>query len=424
MKSKKRLFKTILEFLVLTLIMGFTVTWFMGTTYAVMSPGNPDVIVTIDGNGQISQEGNLYGSGLWYPDEKGRDGIIRIYNNYRSTRLTNLGVVVELNSYNQDYTELEVKQAFLSHMRLTIKKGQWLEFGEVPIVYDKPLADLMNGIILENNDQLSITASKPLDLKYTMRMDEDAGNNLQSLSAEVSFIIKTPLDYTAGEDGNHGGGSNHGGDNNSENNGIENNMPSGNAVTQILIEEPTIKIPDIDGHWAHDCIVALFEAKIIQGNESGNIRPDDNITRAEAAVLVGKALKLEPKDTLMPKYVDPIPKWARGYVNITSEEEIFKGYPFGWFRPSNNITREEMIAVLTRAFQLSLDDKGLELPFTDKNDIGNWALENVKIGYEDKVITGYPDNNYKPNNKITRAEAFTIICKLLKYHETHLQSLQ
>jgi hypothetical protein len=170
--------------------------------------------------------------------------------------------------------------------------------------------------------------------------------------------------------------------------------------------------------------MTLLEKGIIQGNEKGEIKPDDYITRAEAAVLVGKALKLEPKDTIIPKYVDPIPKWARGYVNITSDEEIFKGYPFGFFRPSNNITREEMIAVLDRAFELTLEDKSLELPFTDKDEIGYWAVEHVKSGYEDKVITGYPDNTYKPNNKITRAEAFTIICKLLKYHETHLQKVQ
>ncbi len=139
---------------------------------------------------------------------------------------------------------------------------------------------------------------------------------------------------------------------------------------------------------------------------------------------MGKALKLNPKDTSNIKYKDIIPKWAQGYVNITSEENIYRGYPNGQFKPSNSITREEMIAVLTRAFKLSLDDKSLVLPFDDKNKIGAWSEENIKAGYEDKVIEGYPDNTYRPQNKITRAEAFTIICKLLEYHETHLKKLQ
>jgi hypothetical protein len=406
MKKKKKLYKTISEFIVFTLIMGFIVTELMGTTYATLSTGNPDAIVTINKDGHISQQGNLFGDELWYPDEKGRDGVIRIINNYRSTKLTNLGVSVKLNNFRDGYTETEVRQSFLNHMRLTIKKGRLLEFGDDSIINDISLADFLNGIALDENNQINISASSPLDLKYTMRMDEDAGNELQSMSAEVSFIIKTPITTNDDDDDD------------------DDDKPIDDDDPDPIIEEPINIIPDLDGHWAHDCIMTLLEKGIIQGNEKGEIKPDDYITRAEAAVLVGKALKLEPKDTIIPKYVDPIPKWARGYVNITSDEEIFKGYPFGFFRPSNNITREEMIAVLDRAFELTLEDKSLELPFTDKDEIGYWAVEHVKSGYEDKVITGYPDNTYKPNNKITRAEAFTIICKLLKYHETHLQKVQ
>ena len=83
----------------------------------------------------------------------------------------------------------------------------------------------------------------------------------------------------------------------------------------------------------------------------------------------------------------------------------------------SQITRKEMIAVLIRTFEISLEDKSLELPFKDKEDIGNWALEYVKAGYEKGVIVGYPDNTYIPKNPITRAETFTIICKLLGLHE-------
>jgi len=76
-----------------------------------------------------------------------------------------------------------------------------------------------------------------------------------------------------------------------------------------------------------------------------------------------------------------------------------------------------MIAVLTRAFNITLKDESLELPFKDKDDIGEWAVKYVKAGYESGVIVGYPDNTYRPKNPITRAETFTIICKLLGLHE-------
>ncbi len=405
MKYKKNLFYRILGFVVFTLIMGFIATGVMENTFATPSNGEPDVIVTIDANGHISQEGNLFGEDLWYPNEKGRDGIIRIYNNYRETKLTSLGVEVELNK--EDY----IYQSFLKHMKLTIKKGRWLDFGETSLVNDKSLGDFLRGITLEKNDQLSITSVHPLDLKYTMRMDEEAGNELQNLTAQVSFMIKTPITNT-----DH--------DNPKDDEKDKDKDKDDGDEKQVFVEEPLNIIPDIGGHWAHECIIALLENGIIEADKDGNVRPDDYITRAETAMLMAKALKLEPKYNLAPKYVDQIPDWAVGYVNITSEKNIFLGYPGRLFKAENGITREEIIAVLTRAFKLSLDDKNLELPFIDKESIGAWAQESVKAGFEDKVILGYPDNTYRPRNNITRAEAFTIICKLLGYHDIHMYKLQ
>lgn len=91
------------------------------------------------------------------------------------------------------------------------------------------------------------------------------------------------------------------------------------------------------------------------------------------------------------------------------------------FKPDNYITREEMVAVLIRAFNITLEDESLELPFADKDHIGQWALEYVKAGYENGIIEGYPDNTFRPKNPITRAETFTIICKLMGWHEEHSQ---
>ncbi len=417
MKKTKKLLRWACEFLIFTLVMGFIVSQFMGTTFAVMSSGDPNIVITIDQNGHISQTGNLFGDELWYPDNNGRDGVIRIYNNYKSTKLTSLGVDITLNSYRDGYNESEVYQSFLNHMKLSIKKGSWLEFGDSYIIHDMPLAEFKNGITLDINNQVNISASKPLDLKYTLYMDEEAGNELQNLDANVAFLIKTPIDTTG--DNNNPGNE----DPSDPGPTVPVSNPTNTEEKQLLIEEPLIKIPDIDGHWAHDCIVALLDKGIIQGDEKGRIRPDDPITRAESAVLVAKALNLQPNDSKTQKYKDTVSQWALGYVNITTDKIIFKGYPNGQFKPNNNITREEMMTVLTRAFKLKLDDQSLQLPFEDKAKIGAWAEESVKAGFEDQVITGYPDNTYRPQDKITRAETFTIICKLLGYHETHLKKI-
>ena len=166
----------------------------------------------------------------------------------------------------------------------------------------------------------------------------------------------------------------------------------------------------------------------IEDYRNGTVKPEDyieqavqpklNITRAEAAMLIGKALGLEEVEKFFSGYIDGVPDWAKGYIIATSDKEIFEGYPGNLFRANNYITREEMTAVLIRAFEKKYE-KEIELGFIDKAEIAKWSEDYVKSAVQNKVIEGYPDNTFKPKNNITRAEAFTIICKLLGLHEEH-----
>lgn len=174
---------------------------------------------------------------------------------------------------------------------------------------------------------------------------------------------------------------------------------------------------DIQEYWAHDCIISLLEHGIIQGYPDGSIRAENHITRAEMATLISNALFIEPTEEKSP-FKDEIPQWAEYHIAELSKRKVFLGYPSGKFYPQNFITREEAAAVLVRAF---CDDITCgELSFADTNDISLWARDCIYTGTLQEVINGYPDNTFKPHNLITRAEVFTIICKLLGYHREHM----
>jgi hypothetical protein len=230
-------------------------------------------------------------------------------------------------------------------------------------------------------------------------MDESAGNNLQGLKATVDFIINTQENpYSEPPD--------------------DNKHKDEKDKKDNLIEEPVDVIPDISGHWAHDCIIALIEHDVLEPDSYGSIRPEDYITRAEAAVLMGRALKLEPSTYISTGYSDAIPTWAREYIIATTNKGVFKGYPGKVFKPNMNISREEMTAVLMRAFRKdSVSEK--EMTFTDSNKIARWARGNVAASVEQGIVSGYSDNTFRPKAYMTRAEAFTIVCRLLEYHEEH-----
>jgi hypothetical protein len=381
--------------LMVIIIIFFSTFWGAAVSLAT----NPDPDVTLDVSGNGSTAGPMFTGGLWAPGMS-QTGTLRLNNNHTErVRVNSLGLSMELLN---DRAEIiapgePLYETFAKNMKLTIKKGRLLAFSDT--VFDGSFFELLyesgdetyRGYALLEEDRFNINKNDSEDLEYTVHMDEKAGNYMQGLKAMVAFLV-----------------------NMDENPAPEHKYRNNNNE---LVEEPLEEYPDIGSHWAHDCIAALLQHGIIHGYPDGTIRPDNYITRAEAAVLVANALKLGEKEGTLP-YVDPIPAWAQGYILSATEKDVFEGYPGNVFNPDSYITREEMAAVLIRAFDKKAID-GTELIFKDTDDIGKWAEEYVKAGVDNSVITGYPDNTFKPEDKVTRAEAFTMICKLLGYHSEH-----
>ncbi|MFZ5596938.1 MAG: Calx-beta domain-containing protein [Bacillota bacterium] len=200
----------------------------------------------------------------------------------------------------------------------------------------------------------------------------------------------------------------------------------GKAVLTIIDNDTTppaaegIEPTDSAGHWAHDCIIALLEEGVINGYPDFTIRPDYSITRAEAAVLVVNALKLgdyQPINSTGP-YRDALPEWAKKAILTATEKGIMAGYTDGAFRPDQFITRAEMCTVLIKAFPGNRVE-GFQMDFTDNADIPAWSYQFVEKAAGNRIVTGYPDRTFRPNSNITRAESFTIICKLTGLHDRH-----
>jgi hypothetical protein len=362
-------------------------------------------------SGEKSEGGPIFdttgdiANGLWAPGVE-NSGIIRIHNNY-SGRISihNLGIKMKLYSTitDKDVSDTELIEEFARAMKLTIMKGSLLVFGNT--IYNKSFYEMLynkddskqRGFDLGVLDRIDINKGASIDLKYTVGMDESAGNNLQGLKATVDFIV------------------------NSQENPY--NDPPKKEDDNGDDDKKSHMIPDIKGHWSHDCIIALIEHDVLEPDSNGNIRPEEYITRAEAAVLIGKALKLEESTAVSTGYVDTVPDWARGYIIATTEAKVFKGYPGNIFKAFANISREEMTAVLIRAFRAnSTSERGMS--FKDNNEIASWARGNVAKAVEVGIVTGYAvDNTFRPKAYMTRAEAFTIVCKLLEYHEEHNKKL-
>ncbi len=181
-------------------------------------------------------------------------------------------------------------------------------------------------------------------------------------------------------------------------------MPGANPFTDLL-----------DTHWAKGNILELVTKEILTGYPDGTVKPDLQVTRAEMAVMIIKAIGVAPIETPDLKFKDKgeIGAWAAGYIQAAVEKKIIVGYEDNTFRPSNKLTREEMVVMVMKAYMYESVET-VQLTFTDKGDIGSWSYGFVAKSVELKLVAGYPDNTFKPKKDVTRAEASTVISNCIK----------
>lgn len=98
--------------------------------------------------------------------------------------------------------------------------------------------------------------------------------------------------------------------------------------------------------------------------------------------------------------------WAYEGIQRLVNEKIIEGYPDGTFKPDNNITRAELVKITNLVFNYT--QKQNTTSFNDIKDT-EWYYEQVLIAQEAGYLDGYPDGTFKPNNNITREE----FCKII-----------
>lgn len=149
------------------------------------------------------------------------------------------------------------------------------------------------------------------------------------------------------------------------------------------------------------------------GYPDGTVHPNGQITRAEVATIFFRLLRDEVRDgafTTSNTYSDvAYGKWYNNPISTMSALGIITGYPDGTFKPNKPITRAEFAAIAARFDETQ---SGKSATFSDV--IGHWAAKEIGIAYYNDWIKGYPDGTFKPDQNITRAEAMTLINRVLE----------
>lgn len=220
---------------------------------------------------------------------------------------------------------------------------------------------LSEGVVLgtfREGDEVTLTV--------TLNIPVEAGNELQGLQAAIAWVFTA--EYFPATGGGTGGG-------------------------------PELNTRD---HYAY-----------IIGRDDGLVHPEAEITRAEVATIFFRMLTEESRNYYWSKtnpYVDVDPSaWYNNAVSTLTNAGILTGKPGNIFDPDAFITRAEFAAIAVRFFGGTYDGEDL---FPDI--AGHWANKEINLAAVKDLVQGTPDGTFQPDREITRAEAMTIVNRVLE----------
>lgn len=180
-----------------------------------------------------------------------------------------------------------------------------------------------------------------------------------------------------------------------------------------VMANKSLKIPaDVTGHWAFDSIKRLLGMNVVSGYPDGTYLPNNNITRAEFAKIIVDAMGYKVDATAPLAFADAaqIGDWAKGYVATAVSKGLISGYSDNTFKPANQITRAEIATIVVKA--LGKAPEGTPA-FADASSVPAWAAGYINVAAKEGILSGYTDNTIKAANNATRAEAAKMTTNML-----------
>jgi len=186
---------------------------------------------------------------------------------------------------------------------------------------------------------------------------------------------------------------------------------------------------DLAGHWAEKTVLDLGGQLLLQGTKADAFEPERPVNRAEFAAMLVRGLGLletvGKNEALWPD-VSPT-SWYAHATAAAAEHRLIEGYPDGTFRPDGEVTRQEAAVMLERAMRSLLqlrneangernklgEDTAASKYFGDAEEIAEFAREAVALLAAAGWLQGDESNRFNPAAALSRAEAATLLKRLI-----------
>ena len=254
-------------------------------------------------------------------------------------------------------------------------------------------------------DYKNLKNKSKANIKIAQILDKDPAENADDLLDAIKAVLTEASSVPNPPSSSGGGGSS------SKTNGFVSGVPS---VSEPQKEEgsTTEKFADMEqAQWAKEAVSALADSGIVGGDENGNFRPNDPVTREEFVKMLVLAAGKYNKNAVC--NFDDVSKdaWYYSYVASAYENGIANGISENRFGTGRLLTRQDM-AVLCARVKGNIGKIRDNMDFADSGEISYYAKDAVSKLYMAGVIDGMDDNKFVPLGQATRAQSAKMIYSL------------
>ncbi|CAM3207232.1 hypothetical protein HP548_02475 [Paenibacillus taichungensis] len=193
--------------------------------------------------------------------------------------------------------------------------------------------------------------------------------------------------------------------------------PKGDSDVEVIPEEETEPraYSDIDGSYAKEAILSLTSKGIVKGYANGTFGVKKQVTRAEFAIILNRAMGYTSSSPYAGTFKDIDPEaWYVSELTSAIEHKITKGFDENTYRPNEVISREQAASMLSNVLLKNGSTLSSAAQYKDQATIATWAKESVELVTQESVMSGYPGNKFMPKRSLTREEAAMMIHNLIK----------
>ncbi len=172
-----------------------------------------------------------------------------------------------------------------------------------------------------------------------------------------------------------------------------------------------------DNHWAAVSIKKMSDRGMVSGYTDGTFKPDKTVTQTEAVVFALRAMGLNSSSVdNLPDVSFPVPAWAEQDIKLAVKQGLVKeADQFSAYSGASRAWTARLLVRMVGEEKRALEEL-LQPSFTDAYEIPDWADEYVRVAQDMNLIRGYDNNQFRPNQTVSRAEMVAFLDRA----DTHL----